>query len=269
MLIFYGRSGDWLASAPFLLLIIAVVLGNEVVEKRSERLVYNLVLYFIGILSYCILVVPVLLGRVGDVVFFFSGMVAVVLLLVVLWLLGMIVPRFMQMNMRWIIISLSLIYFTVNGLYYFRIIPPIPLSLTELDIAERISRDEAGNYRVVDEVQPWYRRLPLPYVREEIFPPDSSLACFARVYAPLRLNTDIYHDWDYKVPGGEWTDYFELSYSISGLNRGGYRGYTVAPDVQPGLWRCSVTNERGQVLGRRVVTVPPEPTGRSSVTRIE
>src|SRR6056297_2264798 len=38
MLIFYGRSGDWLASAPFFILILLVIVGNELFEKRSDML---------------------------------------------------------------------------------------------------------------------------------------------------------------------------------------------------------------------------------------
>jgi hypothetical protein len=41
MLIFYGRSGDLITSAPFLLIIVAVILMNELVERRSDRLLYN------------------------------------------------------------------------------------------------------------------------------------------------------------------------------------------------------------------------------------
>src|SRR5690606_28398358 len=42
MLIFYGRSGSWAESWPFLLLILAVIYGNETIKDRSTRLVFNL-----------------------------------------------------------------------------------------------------------------------------------------------------------------------------------------------------------------------------------
>jgi hypothetical protein len=266
MLIFYGRSGDLIASAPFYLIIVAVVLGNELVEKRSETLLYNLTLYFIGVLSYVILVVPVALGQVGDGIFILSGLLGLLIMCIVLQLLRLIIPKFFTLNIRGIIFVVVGVLGTMNALYFFRIIPPIPLSLTELDIVESVVR-EGTDYVVRDEIQPWYRQLPL--VREEIHPDGSGIACFARVYAPFRLRTQVYHRWEFRNASGDWEEAFRLGYDITGEATGGYRGYTRLNQATPGVWRCGVENARGQVLGRATVRVSADPTGRPTVTRIE
>ena len=263
MLIFYGRSGDWLASAPFLLLILAVILGNEFVSKRSDRLIYHLALYFIGLYSYVVLVVPVLLGRMGDAIFILSGLIALVWVSGVVQLLYRIIPNFMQQQTQRVIFTLGAIFVGFNALYFTSVIPPIPLSLTALSIEQSVVRIDT-HYRIVSETQPWYRRVPL--VRPVLHPTRDSIACFARVYAPTRLSTEIFHRWEYKAPSGQWQEQFRLGYEITGENTGGYRGYTQLFALREGVWRCSVETARGQVLGRTSVRV--ELTGEPIATTV-
>lgn len=256
MLIFYGRSGDWLASAPFFALILVVIVGNEFVGKRSDRLIYNLSLYFIGLFSYIVLVVPVIIGHMGDWVFIFSGFASLVVVTFVLKMLYRIIPVFMQHNTRRVIVTIGSIYIVFNALYFTNIIPPIPLSLTELEIVQSISRTDSGSYEIKSESQPWYRRLP--FTRPELHPTEGSISCFARVFAPTRLEAEIYHRWEYKNEDGDWVEQFRFGYDISGVNSGGYGGYTTLKNYHSGTWRCSVESKRGQVLGRESFMIDTE-----------
>ena len=257
MLIFYGRSGDWLASAPFMLIILAVIFGNEFIAKRSDRLVYHIAVYFIGLFSYIVLVVPVITGRMGDIVFLLSGCIAVLWVTYVVKLLCRIVPKFMLLNIRRVILALGSIYIGFNVLYFTSVIPPIPLSLTELEIVQSVESytDPGGHklYRVTVEEQPWYRHLP--FVHPILHPTGDSVACYAAVYAPTRLSTEIFHRWEYKDAAGDWQEHFRFGYAIAGANEGGYRGYTRNANFFAGVWRCSVETKRGQVLGREVVII--------------
>jgi hypothetical protein len=257
MLIFYGRSGDWVASAPFLLLILTVIIGNEFVSKRSDRLIYHLALYFIGLFSYVVLVVPVLTGKMGDLVFIFSGAVALVLVTVVVQILYRIVPHFMALNTQRVIFSIGMIYVGFNTLYFTSIIPPIPLSLTELMVVQsvQVSTGATGlkTYRIEMEDRPWYSVLP--FMRPTIHPTGNSIACFARVYAPTRLSTEIFHRWEYKDERGDWQTHDRIGYGIQGTNVNGYGGYTQISAFSTGVWRCSVETKRGQVLGRETVNI--------------
>jgi len=253
MLIFYGRSGDWLASAPFLLLILGVIFGNEFVGKRSDRLVYNLALYFIGLFSYIVLVIPVITGQMGDWIFILSGLLALFVVSIVIKMLHVIIPNFMYVNQRRVILTIGFIYITFNSLYFTSLIPPIPLSLNDLEIVHSVERIEEGGYVVSRQVQPWYRSVP--FVKPVINPTGQAVFCFARVYAPTNLETKIFHRWEYKDEVGDWQELFRFGYNIAGVNEGGYGGYTVNDAFFDGVWRCSVETERGQVLGRTVVTV--------------
>ncbi len=248
MLIFYGRSGDWLASAPFLIVIVGIIFGNEMLSKRSDRLIYHVALYFIGLYSYVVLVVPVLTGKMGDAIFILSGWIALGIITFVIQTLFKIVPNFLVANVQRVIATIGAIYIGFNVLYFTNTIPPIPLSLTELEIVQSVTRTADNNYRVEVEVQPWYRNIPL--MKPIIHPTHDMIACFARVYAPTKLSTKIYHRWEYKNADGDWQEHFRLGYEISGLNKGGYRGYTNLQNFFAGTWRCSVETGRGQVLGR-------------------
>ena len=265
MLIFYGRSGDWLTSAPFLLIILSVIVGNEFVHKRSDRLVYHLALYFIGLFSYVVLVLPVLFRAMGDLMFFLSGLVALIIVSIVIQTLYRIVPNFMRANIRRIVLVIGSIYATLNILYFTGVIPPIPLSLKQHEVVHPVVPVSNG-YRLTTEDQAWWRSLP--FMMKELRP-GSSLSCFARVYAPTRLSTDIYHRWEYKNEKGSWVQRARVKYSIAGSNQGGYRGYTTIENVPSGVWRCSVETARGQVLGRQTVRVIAGEKAPNPVTRLE
>lgn len=255
MLIFYGRSGDLWQSAPFILLIIFVILGNEFIAKRSDRMLFQLALYFIGIFSYIVLIVPVLIGYMGDVVFILSGLLALMMVTFVVQTLYKIVPHFMALNTQRVIVTIGAIYITFNTFYFLNIIPPIPLSLTTLEFTHSAILLDDG-YHVVIETQPWYRHIPL--VRPVIHPSDGALVCFARVFAPTNLETEIFHRWEYKDAVGEWREHFRLGYAISGVRDDGYGGYTQVQNFTPGVWRCTVETRRGQILGRTEVLVEDE-----------
>jgi hypothetical protein len=265
MLIFYGRSGDWITSAPFLLLILSVIFGNELVNKRSDRLVYHVSIFFIGVFSYTVLILPVLFGVMGDLMFILSGIVALLFVTIIVQLLYRIVPNFMRVNTRRIILVIGAIYTTLHVLYFTSVIPPIPLSLTELQVVHSVTKT-GSDYRLLTENQPWWRGLP--FVKAELHPDASTLACFARVYAPAKLHTEIYHRWQYIDAQGNWAERARIKYPIAGTNAGGYRGWTEIGNVGNGTWRCSVETARGQVLGRYTVNVTSDGSGQT-VTRIE
>ena len=111
--------------------------------------------------------------------------------------------------------------------------------------------------------------MQLPFTREIIHPDNTRIACLARVYAPTRLETRIYHRWEYQDENGDWQEAFRFGYPITGENKGGYRGYTVLDSFSDGVWRCGVENERGQVLGRTSVVIDSSATGRPTISRVE
>ncbi len=269
MLIFYGRSGDLFVNAPFLLLIIGVIIANELVKKRSNRLLYNLVVYFIGLLSYLVLIVPVMIGEMGDVIFVGSGVLALVCMYFLLKILGYIIPHYLVLEKRYIVFTIGSLYAFFNVLYFLNMIPPIPLSLTELSVYQEVERTATGGYRITKEHQPWWRGQfsVLPPV---FHPSTAGVAyCFARVYAPTSLKTEIVHRWEYYNETEGWITRFTQPYTVSWENKNGYRGYTMTKNLVEGKWRCGVETVRGQVLGRMTFIVDSSTESTSLVTVVE
>lgn len=270
MLIFYGRSGDLIVSAPFLLIIVGVIFANELVEKRSNRLLYNLTVYFIGLFSYLVLMVPVVLGEMGDVIFVGSGLLAVVVMMALLKLLSRVIPHYLVLQKRAIVFTIAALYVFFNFLYFTNSIPPIPLSLTELSVYQGVERTNVGGYRILKEESAWWRAL-IPFFTPTFSPlPGGGAYCFARVYAPTKLKTEVVHRWEYyDETSGEWVTRFTQPYSITSENKNGYRGYTVSTNLSTGKWRCGVETKRGQVLGRETFIVDLERAPGRLVTVVE
>lgn len=269
MLIFYGRSGAWTESWPFLILILAVIYFNETLRDRASRLVFNLAMLFVGLFSYVVLVVPVATGHMGPWVFVGSGILALVAMRFFLYALRAIIPNFFDLQKRLVIFVIGLIFAAFNFLYFTNIIPPIPLSLKEVGIYHSVLRFDDGTYQLKYEEGTWWefwRRS------DNVFHPETggNVFCFAKVFAPTKINTNIYHSWDYyDEEKKEWVEHGRLSYKIEGGRDDGYRGYTQIGGYRDGLWRCSVETARGQVLGREEFTVDSSSPPGKLVTRVE
>lgn len=268
MLIFYGRSGDFGVSWPFILLILLVIYFNETIRERATRLIYNTAILFIGLFSYVVLVIPVFTGFMGPWIFVGSGVLALIIMYWFIRLLYRVVPRFLELNMKKVVFAIGSIFFGMNFLYFANIIPPIPLSLKDVGIFHSVIRFDNGNYQLKYEEGTWWQ----PFKNsDDVYHPTQGGAvfCFAKVFAPTRLKTDIYHTWEYKDAAGNWQEHYRRSYAISGGSDGGYRGYTLINNYHDGTWRCSVETERGQVLGRETFVIDSVGAPKELVTRIE
>jgi hypothetical protein len=269
MLIFYGHSGDILASWPFLLLIVGAIAGNEFVKNRAQQLVFNILAYFVGLFSYLVLVIPVFTGYLGVWAFIGSGTLALVLVYLLIQLLGRIIPNYLLLQMRAIVFLVLGMFAFLNTLYFTNVIPPIPLSLKEIVIGHSTVRFEnPRSYQITVEPVSWWRLDER--VWRTVHPKNNrSLSCFTRVYAPTRIKTEIYHHWEYQDDTGVWKTHFRFPYPITGEATDGYRGYTTATVFRDGRWRCGVETARGQVLGRQVFTVDTKgaPVRTETITR--
>lgn len=255
MLIFYGRSSALFESWPYILIILIAIFGNETIKNREQRLVYNLFIFFIGLFSWVVLIVPVWTGKMGAWVFVGSGFLALFIMYWFFKLLTWAVPNFIALQKRTIVFVIGLVYVTFNVLYFTNIIPPIPLSLKELGIYHSVIRYENDTYALTYEKPSWW--LPLRK-SDSVFhySAGDNIYCYASVFAPAKLSTDIYHRWEYyNGETGGWVEHGRVLYPIKGGRGEGYRGYTVIESVREGEWRCTVETGRGQALGRETFTV--------------
>ena len=259
--IFYIKSASFATSWPFLLILIAILFGNEYSRKRYIKLVFHMSVFFLALFSFMIFFLPIALKQIGPWVFFASGLVSLgIIALFIRWLLS-VIPERINQGQRGLIISIVGIYLALNGLYFTNVIPPIPLALNDQGVYHNII-STGSTYTLQGESQRWYH-LFIPYDTIHITP-GSPVYAFGSVFAPTDLNTTIQHHWQRKDPiTGSWVTVLELPYKIVGGREAGYRGWSVSRRVSEGDWRVDIETDRGQDIGRirfkvkEVDTTPP------------
>ncbi|HEY6262707.1 MAG TPA: DUF2914 domain-containing protein, partial [Nitrospiraceae bacterium] len=88
------------------------------------------------------------------------------------------------------------------------------------------------------------------------FPANEPIYCFTAVFAPVDLNTTIYHHWYFRQNSDKpFTHADRIAIKISGGREGGYRTYTFKQRLDPGDWRVDVETEDGRIVGRVSVHV--------------
>jgi hypothetical protein len=212
---------------------------------------------------------PVVLGRMGDSIFLMSGACAVLVFAIFVKVLYMVVPNFMALNTRAIIITICTLYACMNALYFTNMIPPIPLAIKEVGIYHKVEKREAEGYVLSYEQGPWYALWKKSDSTFHLTAGDV-LYCYASVFAPARFETVIRHRWEYYDETSEsWQEYHTETFSIEGGRDAGYRGYSYITNVAGSHLRCSVETLRGQVIARAQVEVTRTSRVVPLVTRVD
>lgn len=253
-LIFYSQSGSVVASWPFVALILALIISNEFLRKYQSRLTFQSILLFFCLFSFSIYTLPIILGRMGDDVFLYSGVVALILMALFLGFLSVIGYHRVKESLQPISIGVLAVYGLIMTLYFSNILPPIPLALKDIGVYHTLARAD-GEYVAVEETQPWYARLTGVTVHAEA---GDALFVYSSVFAPTRFAASIIHEWQYfDNTKGQWVTAATIPFPISGGRDGGYRGYSEKSLLTPGKWRVNVETARGQLIGRETFTVVP------------
>ncbi|HXC56322.1 MAG TPA: DUF2914 domain-containing protein [Rhizomicrobium sp.] len=259
--VFYLRSASLWASWPYLLLLAGIFIGNEFFKTYTTRFTLSLLLYFFALLSYAILVVPVLIAMIGMVAFLVSGVLA----LCVFWFYADILRWLGRERLRpvrlQILAGVLAIYAAVNVFYFLKILPPLPLALANAGVYHSVKK--VGDvYQAVEEPQPWTTFLGAPPLLHLL--PSEKLYLYASVFAPIRLATVIVHRWEWFDPvARKWVPQSRVSFPIRGGRDAGYRAYSIKSKPKPGDWRVNITTGDGRPLGRIrfavVLASPPQP----------
>jgi hypothetical protein len=252
MLVLYGKSGTLAGSAFFIALLIALVFGNEYLRSRYAQLRFNVAVYYFLLLTYCVIAAPTwIFHSIGPGVFFLSGLLSLAIMtLFGLVLFSVVLRGDRKHQMQQIVALIAIIFVVFNGLYFFDIIPPVPLSLKDIGVYHSVLKSSTGDYLVLYEPTAWY-----VFWRDTSailhYEPGQSAYCFSSVYAPTQLSTPIYHVWEhFDTASKGWITESRISYSISGGRSDGYRGFSATAALMPGAWRCDVETASGALIGR-------------------
>jgi hypothetical protein len=266
--IFYSRSASLTTTAVFFGILVAFLVGNEFLHDRLSSLRLLVALYALVTFSFLTFFLPVV-TRIANTLMFVLG--AALSLFVTLRVVELVYEGIPHRSRRDAVLA-GLPAFAVVGVlvafYFLHWIPPVPLSLKFAGIYHEVTKHE-GVYHLRYERGAWYDLLKRS---DRPFRGEGPAYCFTAVFAPVALNTTVYHRWQYR-PARDRSKAFvqtdRIPIAVSGGREQGYRGYTVKQRVAPGDWRVDVETEEGRIIGRiafRVEPAPPAPLEFGSIT---
>lgn len=249
--IFYSRSATLTSSAVFFALLILLLVGNEFLRDRLSSLRLLISLYALVCFAFFTFFLPVMTGLMNAVVFLVgAGLTAVVTFRVVHLIYRNNPDRSKREAVGVTAPAFGLIALLV-GFYFMNWIPPVPLSMKFGGIYREVQRQ--GDQFLLTYDRKWYEVWKRS---ENPFPADEPIYCFTAVFAPVTLNTTVYHHWYFRSNSSKpFTHADKIPIKISGGRDGGYRAYTFKQRLDPGDWRVDVETEDGRVVGRVSVRV--------------
>ena len=138
------------------------------------------------------------------------------------------------------------IFVLFNLLYFFNIIPPIPLSLKEIGLYDFIYKNNSGGYVLIEKDMPWYS-----FGNYFLKVPEGRAYVYQSIFAPTDLNTNIYNLWQkFDEEKKRWVSLNEVSFPLVGGRAEGYRGYSFMLNLTAGSWRVDVKTKEGLIVGR-------------------
>ncbi len=254
----YSRSASLATSWIFVIVLAALLLGNERFMRFYSLFPFQISLYFGSLFSFLIFYLPVVFHQIGPQMFLISGGVSLAIITVFLMGLYRLVPEIVKKNRTRVARSIAIIYIAFNVLYFTNLIPPLPLAIKDAGVYHSVIHESDGTYQLTGEVLPWYEAY-LNY--NDVFHQVAGdpVYVYTAIFAPNDLSTTIEYQWQQKE-NGAWVTTDTLTFPILGGREAGYEGYTVKDNVTAGYWRVNVITSYGQLIGRAAFSVVPVPT---------
>jgi hypothetical protein len=247
-LVFYFRSSDIFVSWPFMLLLVAAFLMNERLKRHFERVAFQVTLFYLSLYCFAIFIIPVLVHRIGSLVFIFSGVVSLVLIRGFIGIIHKVSHERSRKSAKLITTSVLSVFLAINVLYFANLIPPIPLSLKEAGAYHSIVKNGDGTYTVEGEHQglmSFFKLYETIHLR-----PGDPVYVLSAVFSPSDLDTTVVHEWQkYDSTENKWNSVSKIAVEVQGGREEGWRTFTTKTGLTPGIWKVMVETPHGQVIG--------------------
>lgn len=249
--IFYSRSATFTTTAIFFAVLIALLVTNEFLRDRLSNLRILVGLYAVVSFAFFTFFVPVITGFMNVVIFLLGALLSLGVTLYLVQLVYRDSPDQSGRRQLAVMTPAVVLIVLLVGFYFMNWIPPVPLSLKHGGIYHEVKRT-GDQFELVFEKR-WYQFWKRS---DTIFPANEPVYCFTAVFAPVDLNTTIYHHWHFRPNDTKpFVHADRIPIKISGGREGGYRAYSVKQSLDPGDWRVDVETEDGRIIGRVAVTV--------------
>jgi len=247
--IYFSRSVSLSKTATFFVILVALLFANEFLKKRISNKYLQFGVYFFISITFFTFMVPVFIKHMGTLIFLISGWISLGSTLGLFIIIYRASPSTrLEIRLPKLIGIITSIYAFINLLYFFNLIPPVPLALDEGVVAHKISIE---NYKYVVSYE---KKENYIFWREHNqkfhYTPDERVYAFSSIFAPTDLKKSIVHRWKWhNATTDDWEVVDSIGFKITGGRNGGFRGYTYKTNVKPGQWEVDVITEEGLVLG--------------------
>jgi hypothetical protein len=249
--LFYFKSASLGTSLLFLAILAGLLAVNELKPFEDSGTTLRMTLFSLCLISYFTYLVPTLVGEIGTLPFLGTLVASAACVgLLTAWLRARLHdPRVLVPHLLAPFGAVALIF---AALYFTKVIPPVPLSLSAIGVYHDVRRD--GEHFVLTETRPRWRfweRGDQTFLAR----PDDKLFCYIQVFSPARFKEHLQLRWLRRDEVIGWEEEDAIPLETSGGRDGGWRGFVVKSRWKPGRWRVRVETSDGRELGRIGLTV--------------
>ena len=261
--LFYFKSASLGTSFLFLCILAALLAVNELKPFADSGTTLRMTMFSLCLVSYFTYLVPTVVGAIGTLPFLgtLAASTACVAALA-WWLRGRLKdPRVLVPHL---LAPFACVALGFAALYFAKLIPPVPLSLSEIGVYHDVRRE--GDRFLLQETRPRWRfweRGDQTFLAR----PDDKIFCYLQAFSPARFRERLQLRWLRRDDALGWGEEDAIPLATAGGREGGWRGFAVKNRWKPGRWRVRVETSDGRELGRLDLTVIADETTGPRETR--
>lgn len=262
--LFFFKSASMGASFLFLAFLAGLLAVNELKPFESSGTLLRMSLFSLCLVSYFTYLIPTLMGRIGTLPFLGSLAAAGACVMALSRRLEARMPEQKAEVRKHVVYPFAAVAAGFALLYFAKIIPPVPLSLSEIGVYHEVKR-EGGRFALTSTRPRWkfWQRGDQTFLAR----PGDAIYCWISVFSPTNFKERLEVHWRFREPDG-WGEPEVIPLPITGGRDEGWRGFTVKARHKPGRWRVEIVTSDGRELGRVDMTVAEDTSVLPRETRI-
>jgi len=257
--LFFFKSSSLFVSFGFMLVLVLLLLANESRRFKAGGLAFKFALFSLCLLSFCAALVPIVVRSIGTFVFLLSMLTGCVPMALIDRRIRIHAPERSAQARRQILLPFGLVLAGFLTLYFFRLIPPVPLSIPFIGVYHNVER--VGDSFSLTHERPFWE---IWHHGDQNFSaqPGDKLYVYFRIFSPARFSDEVMMRWFWKDPAGRWRLQDSIPIKIVGGREQGFRGYGMKSNYPPGHWKVEVETTDAREIGRIYFSVTEAPLER-------
>ena len=240
LVICYFKSSGSIAAFIIVLILVALLVGNEFLKQKYEKFGVSLAFFCLLGTMFFNFLIPHLAHEMGAFWFFLSTIISL-FICYLLW--------FKSKHKKRNLIAPITISLVLSIAYLANWIPPVPLIVKQQIVCKNFDNETYSCD--TDRLSFWQRN---GFTQSTIHKEDGDEIYFmSSVYGPAELKAPVEFRWYYKEPS---TGKFKLTDKISssrmvirGGRDAGYRSYSKKKNIPAGAYRVETAYKDGAVIG--------------------